>query len=1073
MLHSGEWLVKKYASLAQPKANQTLDTTLITLASRLQEVSDSKEKVADGSPTAPSLPPLQDRRAAVLTLKGLARDHPIEVGNKALEAILESLCRDAKEDDEIARAVVETSLTLCESNTPNGQKTGIANLKDHKVSPYAVQHVDKFLATPSPLHALLPLLSPSRSFYTRFSSLQLLGVLLRIRSERVQEHVLTSPGGCGAILECLSEGSGSSAEIIRNEALLLLPRLVDANADIQKLIAFEGAFEKLIDVVALEGRIEGGVVVQDALDALVALLKYNVSNQNYFRETLSVPLLAPLLFYPPPPSSDNPQAQAEYTNQLEAFAFQQWYPPLPPSEDEDDDRANHGIPETDEQKVINAGLVLEVAGMLVEGQGDSKRMNQNALLSCGFTKCLIELSMSSTAPTGLKSHALHVLASLLRSNRSNQDLLNTLEVSPIISIGGQKSTVNDSAVNYTRLPPRPAILELIGAAVNGTTSTGNALDALAFRASALDCFDAYVNDNLDARLNIIKTMANSDDSSDSEASNGTGPLLLRGLSQFPQTSLSGQGATYFDAYRYLISALLFAHLVRGSDTAKEMARGLLFGPDGKVVAHVDVKENTIDEDDERSTLIQLIVGNLTMALREHGEATRRERGAGASTSKAQLHGQSGSPSDWARVQIGYLIVLNTWIWESPSAVAELLKESSNLQILIQPVNQGGNMIDPIVSGLCATALGIAYEYAPTGDGKTDDDEGTVTRKSMHPILHSRIGPDQFAARLNRLRDDSRFKNTSPDVLDNLGRQNFPNMIGGAPSTQTEDEEGLWFDWAFVDFIKTNYVLIQKSILVDPSSSSATQASQSTELLDAKRQLEQLQELQAKLTRESEHLSQKLRDAEERLNSERETSSKQIESIQTQNEKLQGELKAIQESAALNDKERATESNASSTQLTALQEQVSKLENSIAKETEQRGELENKLKLVQQEKDGVTKRLQDAVKSSEEAEAKVKAAQTEAETAKAESLKAKEEAAKLANGSASTGKSAATINGDNDDGEKSKEELEKELEDLLILLDELSTKRKNDKKRMRQKGMEVSEDEEDDDDDEDEDPDDVD
>ena len=74
----------------------------------------------------------------------------------------------------------------------------------------------------------------------------------------------------------------------------------------------------------------------------------------------------------------------------------------------------------------------------------------------------------------------------------------------------------------------------------------------------------------------------------------------------------------------------------------------------------------------------------------------------------------------------------------------------------------------------------------------------------------------------------------------------------------------------------------------------------------------MQELQAKLTRESEHLSQKLRDAEERLNSERETSSKQIESIQTQNEKLQGELKAIQESAALNDKERATESNASKT-----------------------------------------------------------------------------------------------------------------------------------------------------------------
>lgn len=40
-----------------------------------------------------------------------------------------------------------------------------------------------------------------------------------------------------------------------------------------------------------------------------------------------------------------------------------------------------------------------------------------------------------------------------------------------------------------------------------------------------------------------------------------------------------------------------------------------------------------------------------------------------------------------------------------------------------------------------------------------------------------------------------------------------------------------------------------------------------------------------------------------------------------------------------------------------------------------------------------------------------------------------------------------LNGDNEDGEKSKEELEKELEDLLIFLDELSMKCKNDKKCM--------------------------
>jgi hypothetical protein len=45
------------------------------------------------------------------------------------------------------------------------------------------------------------------------------------------------------------------------------------------------------------------------------------------------------------------------------------------------------------------------------------------------------------------------------------------------------------------------------------------------------------------------------------------------------------------------------------------------------------------------------------------------------------------------------------------------------------------------------------------------------------------------------------------------------------------------------------------------------------------------------------------------------------------------------------------------------------------------------------------------------------------------------------------------------------EVEKEQEDLLVLLDELSGKRTRDKQRMREQGMEVSEDEDDDDDEE--------
>ena len=48
-------------------------------------------------------------------------------------------------------------------------------------------------------------------------------------------------------------------------------------------------------------------------------------------------------------------------------------------------------------------------------------------------------------------------------------------------------------------------------------------------------------------------------------------------------------------------------------------------------------------------------------------------------------------------------------------------------------------------------------------------------------------------------------------------------------------------------------------------------------------------------------------------------------------------------------------------------------------------------------------------------------------------------------------------------EEKTKEVEKEHEDLLVLLDEVSSKRKRDKEKMRQAGLEVSEDEVDDDD----------
>ncbi|KAL4575851.1 hypothetical protein LXL04_011938 [Taraxacum kok-saghyz] len=74
--------------------------------------------------------------------------------------------------------------------------------------------------------------------------------------------------------------------VIRNEALLLLTYLTREAEEIQKILVFEGAFEKIFSIIKEEGGSEGGVVVQDCLELLNNLLRNNASNQVLLRETI-------------------------------------------------------------------------------------------------------------------------------------------------------------------------------------------------------------------------------------------------------------------------------------------------------------------------------------------------------------------------------------------------------------------------------------------------------------------------------------------------------------------------------------------------------------------------------------------------------------------------------------------------------------------------------------------------------------------------------------------------------------------------------------------------------------------
>jgi hypothetical protein len=155
--------------------------------------------------------------------------------------------------------------------------------------------------TPEPTHSLLQILHTSPSFYPRFYTLQLLSLLLIHNTHHVQKYLLNSPPpGVEGLLSVLDASlpssstnsnlnsnstqqggamQGGAGEMLRNETLLLLPHLTRGNVDLQKIVAFSGAFERLLGIVDMEGGVEGGIVVQDVLGGMGGLLRFNASNQ--------------------------------------------------------------------------------------------------------------------------------------------------------------------------------------------------------------------------------------------------------------------------------------------------------------------------------------------------------------------------------------------------------------------------------------------------------------------------------------------------------------------------------------------------------------------------------------------------------------------------------------------------------------------------------------------------------------------------------------------------------------------------------------------------------------------------
>ena len=103
---------------------------------------------------------------------------------------------------------------------------------------------------------------------------------------------MSAPLGTSRLAATLED----TRDAVRNAGVVLLSEIVQSSTELQKLVAFENAFDRVFNLIRLEGSLsQGGIVVQDCLELLANLVRHNPSNQSLFRETGCVSQLAQLL----------------------------------------------------------------------------------------------------------------------------------------------------------------------------------------------------------------------------------------------------------------------------------------------------------------------------------------------------------------------------------------------------------------------------------------------------------------------------------------------------------------------------------------------------------------------------------------------------------------------------------------------------------------------------------------------------------------------------------------------------------------------------------------------------------
>ncbi|XP_055949873.1 general vesicular transport factor p115-like [Argiope bruennichi] len=340
---------------------------------------------------------LDDRRDACRALKALSNKFRLEIGAQAMDALIRVLECDRSDNEILGYALEAICNVINGPRDDEGPEYVNGNRDD-----LGLQFTEIFIKKSENVSLLLELIE-EYDFKVRWPIVRLLSGLLSHRPKELQECILVSPMGVSRLMDLLSD----TREIIRNDTLLLLEHLTKSNANIQKIVAFENGFDKLLHVISEEGYSDGGVIVGDCLRVMLTLLKNNTSNQTFFKEGSYIKHLTP--FFDLQDSSERGWTQ---------------------------------------QKAVNTLMMLQIVRVLASPNNPQQvtLAAQKAMYQCGLLEQLCSILMASGVPADVLTETINTVGELIRGNHSNQEYFST--------------------VCAPTTPPKPAIVVLLMSMVN-------------------------------------------------------------------------------------------------------------------------------------------------------------------------------------------------------------------------------------------------------------------------------------------------------------------------------------------------------------------------------------------------------------------------------------------------------------------------------------------------------------------------------------------------------------------------------------------------------------------------------